>query len=106
MTPPLWTYPTNITGLTSLVTQMNTQLDGLISWAIIILIFFVVFISTKVAYNTERAVMIASWFTFIISIFLFSAGMFSWFYEALLLIILGITVVIIHLSNSGDSGGI
>jgi hypothetical protein len=106
MVADLWTYPSNVTSLTSLVAQMNMQLGGLISWAIIILVFFIVFISTKVAYNTERAGIIASWFTFIISIFLFTAGMFSWFYEGLLIIILLATVMIVHLSNSGDSGGI
>ncbi len=92
---------TNITGMYSLFQYIQTDLTG--GWfflMILLALFIIVFISLK-GYSNPRAFAGASWLNMILSIILRTIGFIDnkWMYLSIILV--GISVIWLHLESSG-----
>ena len=69
MTNPFLYPPENMTGIVQLITYVNTLVDGFLGVAILIIVGFIAFFSTK-SYSTDRAMGFSTFLTLITALFL------------------------------------
>lgn len=70
------TAPSNITGLATFSSWVNSASEGWLGTLIVIALFVISFLSLK-KYSTGRAIMASTFFTGVLSIFFYLIGMVS-----------------------------
>ncbi len=80
--------PENMTGIVPFFTYVNTLVDGFLGVAILIIVGFIAFFSTK-GYSTDRALGFASFLTMLVALFLRFLSMIN---DAVLLIMIVIFI--------------
>jgi hypothetical protein len=86
--------PTNVTGLLPLFQHANNLVDGMLGMFIVIIVFFLTFISNK-QYTWERAFAFSSFITFIVALFLRFMNMINdvVFFTVIALLIIAIVLL-------------
>jgi len=81
--------PSNITNIGEILPYVNTVMDGLFGTALLVILFFIFWMSLK-DYKTDRAFAAAAFVTMPIAIFFFVMGLINTY---ILIIIVIITIV-------------
>jgi len=96
---PTWYYPSNYSGFYGLFLYWNDITSGLFAWLSLIVLFLIVFISSK-RYTTERAFSIAAFATAMSAFFylLMNFIAFKWF----ILVVIGLAIAVVWLNFKGS----
>jgi len=99
-----WALPTNVTGLGSLFTYVNTITNQLFAFMMLISLYFIVFFSIKQTYITEKALVIASFITMISAYFFWTLQLITTKIMILFILILAFSLLYLtYVSKKADA---